>query len=102
MEYRPEKKPEYKEYKKEERPPRPHSVTLRDRGDLEADGVEEVLSFDEGAVLAKTSRGELTVEGKGLRILGFDAVAGVLKIRGEVDSVGYQEGKERRRGFFGK
>ena len=102
MEYNPHSNPVQREHKKEEKAPRPHSLTLRDRGELEADGVEEVVSFDEGAISAKTSRGEMTVEGKGLRILGFDAAEGRLRIKGEVDSVCYQERKERRRGFFGK
>lgn len=93
------------EYKKEEKSseksPRPHSVILKDRAEFEADGVEEVVSFDEGAILAKTSRGEMTVEGRDLRITDFDAAAGILRAKGEVFCVSYQEKKERRR-FFGK
>ena len=93
---------EYQPKREEKTAPRPHSILLRDRAELEADGVEEVLSFDEGAVAAKTSRGEMTVEGKALRISGFDAAAGKLRIQGEIECVCYADKKERRRGFFGK
>lgn len=95
-----------REYKKEEKSegksPRPHSVILKDLAELEADGVEEVVSFDEGMIQAKTSRGEMTVEGRELRITDFDSAAGVLRAKGEIRCVSYQEKKERRRGFFGK
>ena len=90
-------------YKKEEKsPPRAHTVTLKDREELRADGVTEVLAFDDVAVTAKTSLGEMTVEGKELRILAFDAAAGTLTVRGALESVSYREAKERKRSLFGK
>ena len=100
MEFNPEGR---RDYKKEEKTARGnHAVTLKDREELRADGVAEVLSFDDGTVTAKTSLGEMTVEGRGLRILAFDASAGTLAVRGEIEAVCYREAKERKRTFFGK
>ena len=48
--------------------PKMHSLSLKGRARLTLDGVTEVVSFDEGAVILRTALGLLTVEGEGLHV----------------------------------
>ncbi|MBQ8289171.1 MAG: YabP/YqfC family sporulation protein, partial [Clostridia bacterium] len=40
-----------------------HTVTIEDRGSVLLTGVEDVISFDEGAVVLSTVAGTLAIEG---------------------------------------
>ena len=46
----------------------PHELRLKDRGALTMTGVTEVVSFDESAVVLRTSLGALMVQGRELHL----------------------------------
>ena len=79
-----------------------HHVILEGRASLSVSGVEEVESFDENAIVMRTSLGTLGVRGEGLHIgkLGLDG--GVLRVEGMVDSLTYEDDGGPRAGFLAR
>ncbi len=69
----------------------PHNAVLEDRAKLSLTGVTQVDSFDDQEVVCRTSRGNLTVRGHGLRIDKLNAEGGALQVQGTVDALEYQE-----------
>ena len=72
-----------------ELPLAPHQVVLHDRKQLTVSGVCDVNSFDDTAIIAKTSFGELTVKGDGLQICRLNIESGDLSVDGQIDSLEY-------------
>ncbi len=80
-----------------------HEFFVRARKEAEISGVSEVLSFDESTVLLRTVCGEMTVEGKDLKIGTLDTERGKVSLTGKIDAVYYSMDQgEEKRGFFGK
>lgn len=79
-------------------PDMPHSLVLDERERLSVTGVEDVASFDEASVIARTSRGLLIIRGEGLHIERLSLDAGELVVEGEVSALEYAE--ERQSGGF--
>ena len=80
-----------------------HGFQVRLRKEMSISGVRDVESFDEGAVVLHTTGGDMTVEGKELRIGVLDTERGVVTLSGRIDGVFYStEEREEKRGLFGK
>ena len=75
-------------------------LSLCDRHTLSLDGVCDVVSFDETAVLLKTTLGALTVEGRGLHIRTLDLATGTVAIEGEVSAIFYTDKPAGGKGGF--
>ncbi len=75
-----------------------HSISLKDRKDMRIDGVTEVISFDDLAIMLKTQCGDMTIEGKDLKIAVLEIDAGIVVLSGTVSGVYYYEPqtKEKR------
>ena len=75
-----------------------HSVSLKNRREMRIEGVTEVISFDEMAVMLKTQCGDMVIEGKDLRIAVLEIDAGIVVLSGTVSGVYYYEPqiKEKR------
>ena len=71
-----------------------HAVTLENRNRGSIDGVTKVVSAYPDAINLVTSKGALTVSGKDLKILKFDADTGRLSFDGEVNALKYDGGKK--------
>lgn len=71
----------------------PHRLSLNERKELTVTGVTEVVSFDEEAVVLKTSLGSLTVHGRQLQLKNLSANGGQVEILGSVDALIYQPNK---------
>ena len=82
-------------------PAMPHQVIMQERRVLELTGVSDVDSFDETAVTAYTSLGELHVHGRGLHVRRLDLESGSLSLEGQVDALTYTD-TAHRGGFFGR
>lgn len=78
----------------------PHNIVMNDRKNLSLSGVEEVLGCDEEVMTVKTSLGELTVTGAGLRIGSFNRGSGELKVDGRIKELIYADAELQPRGFF--
>ena len=77
-----------------------HRVTLCDRKSVSLTGVEDVISFDESAVVLSTNHGTLAIEGEGLHILQMNVDSKEFGIHGKICSLCYVERRARGRGLF--
>ena len=79
------------------------NITLWDRHIFTADGVIDVLSFDEGLVSLSTSLGLLLVEGEEMRVKKMDMESGVVSLEGKISGMYYtDEAKTHKKGLFGR
>ena len=78
----------------------PHSLVLDERERLSVTGVEDVSSFDESSIIARTVRGLLIIRGEGLHIERLSLDMGELVVEGEVSSLEYEQENARADGFF--
>ena len=69
----------------------PHKLTLQDRNHLSMTGVTEVISFDDAAVVLRTSLGNLVVQGKELKLKTLVPDGGQVHITGKISTVSYEE-----------
>lgn len=74
----------------------PHTLTLTDRSRLSMNGVSEVVSFDENAVVLHTSLGTLTVHGECLQLRQLSPDGGQVAVDGKVTALVYEEPREGR------
>ena len=81
---------------------KPHSLTLEERSMMRLTGVEDVDSFDEQTIMARTSMGEVTVKGEGLHISSLNVDTGELTLEGRVDAFVYREMQPKGSGVFSK
>ncbi len=80
-----------------------HEVIVKERGEMRITGVREVESFDDTGVQLRTSRGDMTIEGKGLHVGVLDVDRGVVTLNGRIDGIFYSvEDGEEKRGWFGR
>lgn len=80
-----------------------HGININMRKHMDISGVREVDSFDELGVTLKTVCGELTVEGKDIKVSVLDTERGVVSLDGKIDTLFYSDNDEiKKRGFFGK
>ena len=70
----------------EERNGYPHRLELKERKELTVTGVTEVVSFDEEAVVLKTSLGTLMVHGRGLQLKTLSVNGGQVEVSGTVSA----------------
>ena len=71
-----------------------HAMTLEQRKNLTMTGVNEVVSFDDAAVVLRTELGTLTVQGLGLRLKTLSTDGGQVAVSGEVSALTYEEPRE--------
>lgn len=75
----------------EQKPVLPHKLTLDARKQLTVTGVTEVVSFDEGAVIARTEQGTLVVQGKDLQLKTLLPEGGQVSVAGNISALIYEE-----------
>ena len=84
---------------------RPHKVTIEGRERITITSVEDVDSFDEGAVIIFTNMGVLTVRGEDLHINKFSVESGELFVEGNIYALTYSDDSMKKSGsggFFSK
>lgn len=72
----------------------PHKLTLNERKSMTMTGVAEVVSFDENAVVLKTSLGTLVVHGQGLQLKNLSLDGGQVAVEGSISAFIYEEGRK--------
>jgi len=72
----------------------PHKLTLSDRTALTMTGVTEVVSFDETAVVLRTSLGTLTVQGQELKLKTLSLDGGQVAVDGHISLLAYEEPRQ--------
>lgn len=79
-----------------------HNVILNGRKHLELGGAVSVLSFDENAVIVKTTMGICCVQGNGLTVSKLDCEGGDVYIDGEIVSFYYPEQAKEKQSFISR
>lgn len=80
----------------------PHKMTLNERKSLTLTGATEVVSFDENAVVLKTSLGNLTIHGRQLQLKNLSLEGGQVAVDGVISALIYEEPRQGAlRRFFG-
>ena len=75
-----------------------HQVVITDKNRLEMDSVISVRAFDEDGVLLETSVGNISVEGKDLKIENFEKASSKILITGSISCVFYLEKRTKKKG----
>lgn len=79
-----------------------HSCSIQARSHADINGVREVLSFDENSVVLVTSCGELTLEGRDIRVGALDTDRGIVSVDGKISALYYADDTSgRKRNMFG-
>lgn len=71
-----------------------HALTLSQRRNLSITGVEEVVSFDENAVVLRTGLGMLMVHGQGLQLKTLSVEGGQTAVEGSISALVYEEPRQ--------
>ena len=69
----------------------PHSLSLAERKKLTMTGVTEVVSFEDNAVILRTSLGTLVVQGRDLQLKTLSLDGGQVAVEGTVTALVYEE-----------
>jgi sporulation protein YabP len=69
----------------------PHKLALDGRKILTMTGVTEVISFDDTAVLLRTSLGDLSVHGQQLQLKNLSLDGGQVAVEGSIAALVYEE-----------
>ena len=73
-------------------------IILSDKNRLEIDAVSAVKFFDENGVLIVSSLGEISIEGKNLKIENFEKTSSKILITGDIVGVFYLEKRQKKKG----
>ncbi|MBQ9744676.1 MAG: hypothetical protein IJW19_06075 [Clostridia bacterium] len=66
-----------------------HDVTITSRKKIQMTGISDVLSFDDGQIMAQNSDSDVSIEGEGLKIEKFDSSSGMLTVNGKINGLYY-------------
>ena len=69
----------------------PHKLTLNERNALSMTGVIDVISFDDSAVILRTSLGTLIIQGRDLQLKTLSPDGGQVAVAGTVSALIYEE-----------
>lgn len=75
-----------------------HSVSIRERKQLNMEGVQQVESFDDSELVLETNMGVLVLKGEGLHITQLSLETGSLAAEGFFSSLQYIESKGKSKG----
>ncbi len=79
-----------------------HNIILEDRKKLILSGVTDVESFEDDAIQLKTSLGDLTIRGVGLKMESFVAEIGDLTVNGNVYAIVYTNDSSKKQSFVSR
>lgn len=71
----------------------PHKLVLDERSRLTMTGVTEVVSFEDSAVVLRTSLGTLVVQGSDLQLKTLSQDGGQVAVDGTVSAMVYEENR---------
>ena len=71
----------------------PHKLALNERNNLMVHGVTEVVSFEDTAVVLRTSMGNLVIHGRDLQLKNLSLEGGQASVDGTVNAMIYEEVK---------
>lgn len=69
----------------------PHKIALNERKNLTLSGVTEVVSFEDTAVVLRTSLGDLVIHGQELKLKTLSLEGGQASVDGSITALIYEE-----------
>ena len=72
-----------------------HVLQLKQRKHLTMDGVSEVVSFEDNAVVLETALGTLVVQGQGLKLKTLSLEGGQVAVEGSICALIYEEPRQK-------
>ena len=78
-----------------------HTLFMENRQSLELGGIKDVGAFNEEEIAASSDWGEIIVKGSALHVETLDLETGVLKIKGRVTALIYND-VAKTKSFFGR
>ncbi len=78
-----------------ETPYQEQRIALLDRASMEITGLEDVVSFDEGGAVIKTTLGTLAIDGEGLHVTKLDLSGGLIALDGKINGLFYSDGTQK-------
>jgi len=72
----------------------PHKLSLNERQQLTMNGVTEVISFEDTAVVLRTSLGTLMVQGEQLQLKTLSLEGGQVAVDGHICALVYEEPRQ--------
>ncbi|MBQ8193479.1 MAG: sporulation protein YabP [Bacilli bacterium] len=80
-----------------------HEVKIIDRGLIYLSGIDKIVSFDSEEFLMESVMGVILLKGENLEIVKLDTHDGVVSIKGNINSMTYDDGKKKEQeSFLGK
>jgi len=73
-----------------------HALQLKQRKNLTMNGVTEVVSFEESAVVLETALGTLVVQGQDLKLKTLSLDGGQVVVDGTISALVYEEPRQKR------
>lgn len=78
-------------------------IVIKQRKELEMDGIEDILSFDENNVYLKTQLGNLSIDGEELHITALSLEEGKISLTGRILGLYYESDVSKKKsGLFGR
>ena len=72
-----------------------HEVKILDRNLIYLSGIDKIISFDNEEFLMESSMGIILLKGVGLEIVKLDTHDGIVSIKGNINSMIYDDGKKK-------
>jgi sporulation protein YabP len=80
-----------------------HSFFSRERNGIKIDGVNDVISFDEGGAVFLTACGNMAIEGEELHVTVLNIANGIVELSGKINGLYYFDDKPPiKKGLFRK
>jgi len=85
-------------------PQKEHHVNIKNRKELEINGVKEIDSFDNEEFLLETNMGYLIVRGQNLQLKNLNVEEGLVQIKGKLYELTYvdEQHQEKAKGLFSR
>lgn len=74
-----------------------HSVSMNERKNINITGVKKIDNFSEKEFFLETNMGFMTIKGNSLEIIKLDTFEGDVSIKGNIDSIVYQDSKGKKK-----
>lgn len=79
-----------------------HKIELIDRASVSVTGVNDVVNFDDSAVILETCGGVLSIDGQELHIVSLNVDSGEIVISGSINGIIYPQSLGKSGGLFRK
>ena len=77
-------------------------LSITNRQELCANGIERVVGFDDDYVLIETKDGRITIEGADLAIESLNKDSGEIEIKGRISAVIYSDARREHKGILAR